>query len=110
MKKTTITIMVGVFLLSMTMGFAGTASAAPMTCPAMKVMKVGPTSTWLKNVSGAACGAVANGKQISLTFDPNNSDKLLALVLTASSLGKNVWVHAGGDVNGSIVDVISMSN
>ncbi len=89
---------------------AASANAAPLICSAMKVVKVGPTSTWLQNVSGDKCGAVKAGKQISLTFDPNNSDKLLAIVLTASSLGKNVWVHAGGDVNGSIVDVISISN
>lgn len=110
MKKTNIMMTMAAFLVSFTIGLAETTYAAPLTCASMKVMKVGPTSTWLKNVSGAACGAVLNGKQISLTFDPNNSDKLLAIVLTASSLGKNVWVHAAGDVNGSIVDVISISN
>jgi len=110
MKKIKIGALISVLLLSLAFSFAETVRADPLTCPVMQVIKVGPTSTWLKNVSGADCGAVLNGKQISLTFDPNNSDKLLALVLTASSLGKNVWVHAGGDVNGSIVDVISMSN
>ena len=110
MKKSKLATLTKVFLLALILGFAGTASAAPLTCPAMKVMLVGPTSTWLKNVSGSACGAVADGKQINLTFDPNQADKLLALVLTATSLGKNVWVHAGGDVTGSIVDVISLSN
>lgn len=108
MKKSILAILAAtVFTVSVTATFS---SAEPLICPAMRVVKVGPTSTWLKNVSGTNCGAVAAGKQISLTFDPNNSDKLLAIILTASSLGKKVWVHAAGDTNGSIVDIISISN
>jgi hypothetical protein len=106
-KKISAMVMVVMCLLAFSVG---NSFAATLTCPTMEIVKVGPTSAWFKNVTGSACGAVLDEKQVSLTFLETRSAVLLAIVLTASSLGKPVYVHAAGDVNGSIVNVVSMTN
>ncbi len=78
------------------------------TCSAMEIVQVSQNSTWLKNVSGADCGNIANGEQQYFVLKPILSDKLLAILLTATSLDKTVWVHAADDVQGSIIDIISI--
>ena len=78
------------------------------TCAEMEIVQVSQNSTWLKNVSGADCGNIANGEQQYFVLKPILSDKLLAILLTATSLDKTVWVHAADDVQGSLIDIISI--
>ncbi|WP_456384880.1 hypothetical protein [Desulfolithobacter sp.] len=78
------------------------------TCAEMEIVQVSQNSTWLKNVSGADCGNIANGQQQYFILKPFLADKLLAILLTATSLDKTVWVHAADDVQGSIIDIISI--
>lgn len=78
------------------------------TCSAMEIVQVSQNSTWLKNVTGADCGNIANGEQQYFVLKPILSDKLLAILLTATSLDKTVWVHAADDAKGSIIDIISI--
>ncbi|MHB1348542.1 MAG: hypothetical protein ACYCYR_01595 [Desulfobulbaceae bacterium] len=105
----------GVFFLGLA---AGTSSA--FTCSAMKITYVGGTdyvssgaAIWAQNVSGAACNALANNAvQKFIIADTANADKKLAIVLTAVSLGKNVYINATGDgsTGTGAIDVVSMSN
>lgn len=105
----------GVFFLGLA---AGTSSA--FTCSAMKITYVGGTDyvasgagIWAQNVSGAACGALANNaSQQFVIADTANADKKLAIILTAVSLGKNVYINATGTgaAAGGAIDVVSMNN
>ena len=101
-----------VFILSFvsSMVLISTSQAAPLTCPSMKIIKISQTSMWAKNVSGAACGNIPNNTSQYFVLNPATTDRLLAISLTAMSLQKVVWLHAAGDVSGSIVDIISISD
>jgi len=104
-----------VFFMALTVG-----TSSAFTCTAMKVTYVGGsdyvasgTGIWATNVSGAACGALANNaSQQFVIADNANADKKLAIILTAVSLGKNVYINATGTgaAAGGAIDVVSMSN
>lgn len=88
-----------------------TASSFAQSCAKMKPMLVNTNSTWLMNVSGAACGTLANGQQRYFLLNASNQDALLAILLTAVSLDKTVWVNALGDsvAGGDTVNVIALA-
>jgi len=86
-----------------------TSQAAEISCPVMELWNINATGAWAKNVSGAPCGGIANGDSRLFTFDPAQKDQLLAIALTSMSLDKNAWVHALGDTNGSIIDIIGLA-
>jgi len=112
MKKMIVLFFVAVASVTFTMASLGTgvAHAAAFTCSSMQVVQVGLNNAWFKNVSGAACGAVANNSNVYFKFNPGTNDRILAVVLTASTATKTLWVHAAGDTSGSIVDIVSMKN
>jgi hypothetical protein len=92
-----------------------TASANAVDCASMKITMISGDATaganaWLRNDTGAACGAIAPGAEVYFIMNPAEVDKLLAVGLTAVSLGKNVWVRAEGDVNGSYLSILSIDN
>ena len=85
-------------------------ASAQFTCPKMEPVFVTTTSTWLKNVSGAACGTLAAGKQRYFFLTPGQSNPQLAILLTAISLNKTVWIHAPTDQErGATVNVIAIA-
>lgn len=104
-----------VFFMAMSVG-----AASAFTCATMKVTYVGGSDyaasgavIWAQNLTGAACGALANnGAQKFTLADTANADKKLAVILTAVSLGKNVYINATGDgsTGTGAIDVVSMSN
>jgi len=89
-------------------------SAHAMDCASMKITMISADATdggnlWLRNDTGAACGAIAAGASQYFLFHPAEVDKLMAVGLTAVSLGNNVWVRAEGDTPGSLVTILSMT-
>ena len=103
------------FFLAVSVG-----TSCAFTCGTMKITYVGGTDyvasgagIWAQNTSGAACGALAdNASQQFIIADTANADKKLAIILTAVSLGKTVYINATGDgsATGGAIDVVSMSN
>gem|GEM_PF-3390178 len=77
--------------------FVASASFAA-TCGVMSVVSVASTDSgsgsqvWLKNESGASCGTIVNGGQKLFNLPSTTSDKTLAVILTAVSLNKKLWV------------------
>ena len=106
-------------LIGISMVFAMTGSAfAATTCSSMHVDSIATTSVtdsgvsvYLRNDSGAACGNAASGSSTKYYLSNTNVDRTLAILLTAVSLGKNVWVSISGSADtGDLVEVISMKN
>ena len=64
--------------------------AAAITCDPVEITYVGVEGVWIKNVSGAPCGALANGGSQYFSLNPSNTDRLLAVALTSISLNKTV--------------------
>ncbi len=65
----------------------------------------------LINGSGKACATDwANGAHVKFYLTADNTDRSLAIILTAMSLGKTLWVDVSGGVDGSILTVVNMSN
>ena len=100
----------GMFVaVALTFVFA-TSSFAQFTCAKMEGTLINTSSVWLKNVSGAACGTLLNGASRYFLLNPSNMDPQLAVLLTALSLNKTVWVNAVADQpSGAIVNVIAIS-
>jgi len=100
MKK----IILGLLTFACVTAFASSAIAAWDTCAVERTGVVG-TSTSLIKVTD--CGTSGNnGKWLSLG---NQTDRSLAVVLTAISLGKKVKINAnfaGADTSGSAVGAI----
>jgi hypothetical protein len=100
----------GMFVaVAVTFVFAAS-SFAQFTCAKMEPTLINTNSVWMKNVSGAACGTLANNTARYFLLNPANQDPLLAVLLTALSLNKTVWVHAAADVaSGGVADVIAIA-
>ncbi len=110
--KNTLKVASGLFLaVVLTLVLSVSSFAAPFTCPKMDAMIVNTNSVWLKNVSGAPCGTLANGEQRYFLLNAANSDALLAILLTSVSLTKPVWVGALGDTptGGDTANIIAIS-
>ena len=86
-----------------------TSHAAELTCAKMDITYITDNSIWAVNVSGASCGSIPNGGAQYFVLNPAVQDRLLAISLTAMSLQKQVWLHALGDTQGSLVDVIAIA-
>jgi hypothetical protein len=87
---------------------ASTSHAAGFVCSPMEITNAGVEGIWVKNVSGASCGAIPNGGQEYFSLNPSNTDRLLAIALTSISLGKTVYIGALGDTRGSVITAITM--
>jgi hypothetical protein len=98
--------------------FAGSSLAASTSCANIYVHGVATTSTTitpsgmaiqLRNDSGAACDGWAAGSTVKFYLSTEGTDRTLAIILTALSLGNNLWTNVGGTVDGSIINVVSMN-
>ncbi len=76
----------------------------------VEVFSISDASAWFKNVTGTSCGNLQNQEKMLFSFHPDKKDQILAICLTAISLNKVVWIHAQGDVTGSIVDNVALQN
>lgn len=72
-------------------------------CASMKISHIGMSAAapsgvemWLTNVSGATCGAIPANGVAHFYLSTTNTDKTLAVLLTAASLKKNVWTFSVG--------------
>lgn len=109
MKKGVRLLSVMFVAVALTFVFAAT-SSAQFICAKMEPTLINTSSVWMKNVSGAACGTLANNGSRYFLLNPKNSDPLLAVLLTALSLNKTVWVHALADQpSAAVADVIAIS-
>ena len=69
----------------------------------------------LRNDSGAVCPSKtggtdwAAGAQIKYFLSTTGTDRTLAIILTALSLGNNMWVNVSDATAGSIINVVSMN-
>jgi len=95
----------------------GSAFAAQI-CNAVSITGVGTTPyaasglfVKVKNVSGVACGALANGAVLQYFLDTNNTDPTYATLLTALSLQKNLFIQVSGTgANNSLLLVTAIKN
>jgi len=105
MKNVLIAILV-VLTLSLT-----TNCFAQFTCSKMEPILINTNSVWLKNVSGGVCGTLENNAHRYFLLNPNDTNPLLAILLTTLSLQKVVWVYAVEDIpRGGVISVIAISN
>lgn len=110
MKK----IMTAVLALSCVGVFAGTALSAT-NCNGVSITAVGTTPytasglfVKVKNESGAACGALANGAVQQYFLDTNNTDPTYATLLTALSLQKKLFIQTAG--TGTLNDILLVAS
>lgn len=115
--KASIVTAIAVALFS-TVLVAGTSFAAG--CSNVSVAGIATTSTSitpsgmsvrLVNQSGGTCASSwANGSEVKFFLSNENTDRSVAIILTAMSLGKNLWVDVSGGATGSIVNVVNLTN
>ncbi len=102
------------FVAIAVVGISFSAQAA-VDCPVMTITMISADAAdggnvWLRNDSGDACGTIAAGASQYFLLHPDEVDKLLAVGLTAVSLGNSLWVRAEGDAAGSYITIFSMTN
>ncbi len=69
-------------------------------------------SVRLVNNSGAACATDwANGSEVKFFLaNDQNVDRSVAIILTAISLGKPLWVDVSGGTTGNFINVVNLAN
>jgi len=69
-------------------------------------------SVRLTNNSGGTCaGSWANGSTVKFFLpDGQNVDRSVAIILTAISLDKPLWVDVSGGTTGSFINVVNLTN
>ena len=94
---------------------ASSSIAATVNCGVMSVVSVASYEAiasggqvWLKNDTGAACGTVAAGANVLLNLPSATADKTMALILTAISLDKKMWVSFDNATSPGMVLIMSM--
>lgn len=99
MKKKFITAILAISCVGLSFGSA----FAAQSCNGVSIVGVGTTPytasglfVKVKNVSGAQCGALANGAVLQYFVDNNNTDPTYATLLTAVSLQKNLFIQVSG--------------
>ncbi len=91
-------------------------SANATACGVMSIVSIASIDTgdggqvWLKNETTAACGNVASGANYLFNLPSTNTDKTLAVLLTAMSLGKNLWAAYDDSTNPGVLQIVSMQN
>ena len=96
--------------------FFAAVSANAATCGVMSIVSIASIDSgnggqvWLKNETSAACGNVAAGANYLFNLPSTNTDKTLAIILTAMSLGKNLWVAFDDSTNPGVLQITSMQN
>ncbi len=114
MKKKFITAMLAISCVGLSFGSA----FANVSCYPVSITVVGTTPytasglyVKVKNESGAACGALVNGGQMSYYLSTTNTDPTYATLLTALSLQKKLNIQvAGTGTAGSLVLVAGIVN
>lgn len=86
-------------------------------CANMKIVHIGISSVapsgvemWLKNESGAACGTIPANGMAQYYLSTTNTDKTLAILLTATSLKKKVWTYSVGSASPYILAFVTIEN
>lgn len=103
-------------LLSFSLLVTGAVSVSwAESCSVMSIVSVASVETidsgaqvWLRNETSEACGSIPAGGQKLFNLPPNTSDKAMALILTAISLDKNLWVAFDDSTDPGMIQVFSM--
>jgi hypothetical protein len=114
MKKKFITAILAISCVGLSFGSA----FAAQSCNSVTITAVGTTPytasglfVKVKNVSGVACGSLANGAITQYFLDTNNTDPTYATLLTALSLQKTMFIQTSGTgANNSLLLVASIKN
>ncbi len=91
-------------------------AANAQTCGIMSIVSIASIDSgdggqvWLKNETTAACGNVAAGANYLFNLPSTNTDKTLAVLLTAMSLGKNLWAAYDDSTSPGVLQIVSMQN
>lgn len=91
-------------------------SANATSCGVMSIVSIASIDTgnggqvWLKNETAEACGNVAAGGQYLFNLPSTHTDKTLAVVLTALSLNKMLWVAYDDSTDPGVLQILSMQN
>ena len=112
MCKKSILAVLAIVVMSM---FIASASFAA-TCDMMSVVSVASTDSgsgaqvWLKNETTGSCGVIASGGQMLFNLPSTTADKTMAVILTAMSLQKKLWVAFDDSTDPGMIQVMSMQN
>ncbi len=98
MKKKFISAILAMSFIGLSAG-----SVFAMDCATVSITGIGTTPytdsglfVKVKNESGVACGALANGATMQYFLDTNNTDPTYATLLTALSLQKKMYIQTSG--------------
>ena len=98
--------------------FSSSNASASVICAAATIMKVGPVTTdtgkvvvSLRNDSGGTVGTWLPGTQRQYFMSDNIKNQGLAVVLTAMSLDKKIWVQIVDDnaTNNSLIQIVYLN-
>jgi hypothetical protein len=114
MKKKFITAILAISCVGLSVGSV----FAAQTCNGVSIAAIGTTPytdsglfVKVKNESGVACGALANGAVLQYFLDTNNTDPTYATLLTALSLQKKLFIQvAGTGTNNDLLILASIKN
>ncbi len=89
-------------------------SANATTCGVMSIVSIASSDSgnggqiWLKNETSTACGNVAAGANYLFNLPSTNTDKTLAVLLTAMSLDKNLWVAFDDSTDPGVLQIVAV--
>lgn len=111
MKKGVMLAIVGVLAMVMS---AGTSFGA-VSCDNMAIVSTGTTTSTpsglfvkVKPTVANSCGAA--GTVVQYFLDSNNADATYATILTAMSLGKNLFLYVAAPTQNSLLQIVSVKN
>ncbi len=91
-------------------------SSFAATCGVMSIVSVASTDNgsggqvWLRNDTTANCGSIQAGGQKLFNLPPTTSDKTMAVILTAMSLQKKLWVAFDDSTDPGVIQIVAMQN
>lgn len=117
MKKATKILLVLVLVMTFGLFLERRDALADVFCNAATVMKVGPVATGtgkvfvnLRNDSGANVGSWSSGTLRQFGIDDSIKNQALAVMLTAMTMDKKIWVQTAGtgEVN-SLINIVYLN-
>ena len=103
-------------VVAMILALSVVISANATTCGVMSIVSIASTDSgnggqiWLKNNTSAACGNVSAGGNYLFNLPSTNTDRTLAVLLTAMSLQKKLWVAYDDSTNPGVLQIVSVQN
>ncbi len=104
-----------VILAALVLSLCTIVSANAATCSKMTITSISASSSlsngasvWLQNDTSVACGTIAAGGKMLFYVGSTHTDKTLAVLLTAMSLNKQLWVSFDDSTNPGLLITAAM--